>query len=94
MASQDSGLLLTFARAIGLFMVATLAYFIFGSILYSWIGGGMPAVKAFWRNAVEPSATALGTCSSLGTLPVTCAPVKRWALTRKSSMSLFRCWLT
>ena len=29
MASQDSGLLLTFARAIGLFMVATLAYFIF-----------------------------------------------------------------
>ncbi len=71
MASQDSGLLLTFARAIGLFMVATLAYFIFGSILYSYIGGGMPAVKAFWRNAVEPSATALGTCSSLGTLPVT-----------------------
>jgi Na+/H+-dicarboxylate symporter len=28
-------------------------------------------VKAFWRNAIEPSATALGTCSSLGTLPVT-----------------------
>lgn len=71
MASQDSALLLTFARAIGLFMVATLVYFVFGSILYSYIGGGIPAVKAFWRNAIEPSATALGTCSSLGTLPVT-----------------------
>ena len=71
MASQDSGLLLTFARAIGLFMVATLAYYIFGSILYSYIGGGVPAVKAFWRHAIEPSVTALGTCSSLGTLPVT-----------------------
>lgn len=28
-------------------------------------------MKAFWRNAIEPSVTALGTCSSLGTLPVT-----------------------
>jgi Na+/H+-dicarboxylate symporter len=71
MASQDPSLLMTFARAIMMFMVATVIYYIFGSILYSWIGGGMPAVRAFWRNAVEPSATALGTCSSLGTLPVT-----------------------
>lgn len=71
MASQDAALLLTFARAIGLFMVATFVYFILGSILYSYIGGGVPAVKAFWRYAIEPSATALGTCSSLGMLPVT-----------------------
>lgn len=71
MASQDAALLMTFARAIGLFMVATLLYYVFGSIFYSWIGGGVPAVKAFWRHAIEPSATALGTCSSLGTLPVT-----------------------
>ena len=63
MASQDSQLLVTFARAIGLL------YYVFGSIFYSWIGGGVPAIRAFWRNAIEPSATALGTCSSLGTLP-------------------------
>ncbi|MGL5386117.1 MAG: dicarboxylate/amino acid:cation symporter [Enterobacterales bacterium] len=69
MASQDSQLLVTFARAIGLFFAATLLYYVFGSIFYSWIGGGMPAIRAFWRNAIEPSATALGTCSSLGTLP-------------------------
>ncbi|WHP30737.1 dicarboxylate/amino acid:cation symporter [Trabulsiella odontotermitis] len=71
MASQDSGILLTFARAIILFMAATVIYYVLGSIVYSWIGGGMPAVKAFWRNAIPPSVTALGTCSSLGTLPVT-----------------------
>jgi Na+/H+-dicarboxylate symporter len=71
MASQDAALLMTFARAIGLFMAATLIYYVLGSIFYSWIGGGIPAVKAFWRHAIEPSATALGTCSSLGTLPVT-----------------------
>ncbi|AIR05941.1 sodium:dicarboxylate symporter [Cedecea neteri] len=71
MASQDAALLMTFARAIGLFMAATLIYYVLGSIFYSWIGGGISAVKAFWRHAIEPSATALGTCSSLGTLPVT-----------------------
>lgn len=71
MASQDASLLMTFARAILLFMAATVLYYVFGSILYSWLGGGVPAVKAFWRNAIEPSVTALGTCSSLGTLPVT-----------------------
>lgn len=71
MASQDPQLLVTFARAIGLFFAATLLYYVFGSIFYSWIGGGMPAVRAFWQHAIEPSATALGTCSSLGTLPVT-----------------------
>lgn len=70
MASQDSQLLVTFARAIMMFFAATLIYFIFGSSIYSWLGGGMPAVRAFWKNAVEPSATALGTCSSLGSLPV------------------------
>lgn len=71
MASQDPNILATFARAIGMFMVATVIYYIFGSILYSWIGGGMPAIRAFWKNAIPPSVTALGTCSSLGTLPVT-----------------------
>ncbi|MBH3259207.1 dicarboxylate/amino acid:cation symporter [Serratia marcescens] len=71
MASQEPGILATFARAIVMFMFATAIYYVFGSILYSWIGGGMPAVRAFWKNAIPPSVTALGTCSSLGTLPVT-----------------------
>lgn len=71
MASQEPGLLLTFGRAIILFIVATLIWYIFGSVLWSWIGGGWSAVKVFWRHAMDPSATALGTCSSLGTLPVT-----------------------
>ncbi|CAM3492391.1 MULTISPECIES: dicarboxylate/amino acid:cation symporter [Yersinia] len=76
MASQDPQLLMTFARAIGLFFIASLLYYVFGSIFYSWIGGGMKAVRAFWQHAIEPSATALGTCSSLGSLPVTIRAAK------------------
>ncbi|MCL1058390.1 dicarboxylate/amino acid:cation symporter [Shewanella gelidimarina] len=70
MASQDTELLSTFARAIGLFFVAAIIYFIIGSTLYAWLGGGTKGVTQFWKNAVAPSVTALGTSSSLATLPV------------------------
>ncbi len=80
MASQDPELLVTFARAIGLFFAATAIYFVVGSTFYSWIGGGTNAVRAFWKNAFEPSATALGTCSSLGTLPVNIRAAKNMGI--------------
>ncbi|MEZ9196702.1 dicarboxylate/amino acid:cation symporter [Shewanella sp. 10N.286.54.B9] len=70
MASQDTELLSTFARAIGLFFVAAFFYFTVGSTIYAWLGGGVKGVSQFWRNAVDPSVTALGTSSSLATLPV------------------------
>lgn len=71
MAGQDKALLLTFARATWMFVVVTLVYYVFGSTIYAYVGGGVAGIKAFWRNAIAPSVTALGTCSSLGTLPVT-----------------------
>lgn len=70
MASQDVSLLGTFARAIGLFFLATLVYLIVGSSFYAWLGGGRQGVRIFWRHAITPAATALGTSSSLATLPV------------------------
>lgn len=76
MASQDTELLGTFANAVILFFVASFAYFVIGSCVYSYIGGGLPAVKAFWKNTTAPAITALGTCSSLGTLPVTIRAAK------------------
>ncbi len=70
MASQDPELILTFARTIGLFFIASLIYLTLGSTLYAWVGGGKQGIKVFWRNAIAPAATALGTSSSLATLPV------------------------
>ncbi|MCC4834415.1 dicarboxylate/amino acid:cation symporter [Shewanella sp. 10N.7] len=70
MASQDAELMGTFARAVGLFLVATVVYLTLGSTLYAWGGGGLAGVKRFWQNMLEPAVTALGTSSSLATLPV------------------------
>ncbi|NOI65837.1 dicarboxylate/amino acid:cation symporter [Vibrio sp. 99-8-1] len=80
MAEQDTELLGTFARAIGLFFVASAIYYVVGSTIYSYIGGGSKGVKAFWTNAVEPSITSLGTCSSLGTLPVNIRAAKKMGI--------------
>tara|TARA_R110002033_G_scaffold47673_9_gene92820 strand:+ start:1226 stop:2473 length:1248 start_codon:yes stop_codon:yes gene_type:complete len=71
MASQDTELMGTFARAVGLFFVAMALYITLGSTLYAWIGGGVKGVKQFWQHMLEPAVTALGTSSSLATLPVT-----------------------
>lgn len=48
--------------------------------MYSYIGGGVKGVKTFWANAAEPSITALGTCSSLGTLPVNIRAAKKMGI--------------
>ncbi|MDB2386649.1 dicarboxylate/amino acid:cation symporter [Shewanella sp.] len=70
MASQDPELLRTFARAIGVFFVTAIIYLSLGSTLYAWLGGGTKGVTGFWKNAVAPAVTALGTSSSLASLPV------------------------
>ncbi len=71
MASQESDMVVTFARAVGIFLVACFIYLTLGSTFYAWLGGGSDGIKQFWRHAVEPAITALGTTSSLATLPVT-----------------------
>ncbi len=80
MASQDPELVGSFARAIILFFVASGIYYVVGSTFYSYIGGGSKAVRAYWANAVEPTITSLGTCSSLGTLPVNIRAAKKMGI--------------
>jgi Na+/H+-dicarboxylate symporter len=80
MASQDSELIVTFARAIGLFFIAAIIYLTLGSSIYAWIGGGKAGVKLFWKNAIEPAATALGTSSSLASLPVNLRAAKKMGI--------------
>ncbi|MGX9463187.1 dicarboxylate/amino acid:cation symporter [Shewanella sp. A14] len=80
MASQDTELMGTFARAVGLFFVAMALYLTLGSTLYAWIGGGVKGVKQFWQHMLEPAVTALGTSSSLATLPVTIRSASKMGL--------------
>lgn len=51
-------------------------YFIFFSI-YAYISAGKPGFKAFWKNAIAPTVTALATCSSAASIPVNLSTTKK-----------------
>ena len=50
-------------------IVCVIVYFIVYSI-YALLAGGKEGLKSYWRHIIEPSATALATCSSAACIPV------------------------
>lgn len=58
------------SRAIIIYMVVVLLYYITSQSAMAYIGAGALGVKKWWKTAMPPTLTALGTCSSAATLPV------------------------
>ena len=67
------GYLKVFLLYLGLTVVY---YFIFFSI-YSYISAGKMGFKAFWKNVISPTVTALATCSSAASIPVNLEATKK-----------------
>ena len=63
-------LLHSYVHAMAVFHGVSLFYYLFWFTVYAFIAGGWKAVKRYWRNNIAPSATAIGTCSSIATIPV------------------------
>jgi len=51
-------------------------YAIFYSF-YAFIAGGVNGIKKYWRNNIIPSVTAVGTCSSIATIPANLEAAKK-----------------
>ncbi len=60
----------TYARSLALYYGFCALYFIVMFSVYAWLAGGFKGVKLYWKNNIVPSLTALGTCSSVATIPV------------------------
>ena len=58
-----------YAKPLGLYYGVCGFYFVVFFSLYAWISGGKLGFKTFWKNNITPSLTALGTCSSIATIP-------------------------
>ncbi|MBG6187201.1 dicarboxylate/amino acid:cation symporter [Flavobacterium sp. CAN_S2] len=58
-----------YAKPLGLYYAVCAFYFIVFFSLYAFIAGGKFGFKVFWKNNITPSLTALGTCSSIATIP-------------------------
>lgn len=57
-------------------ITAILFYFIFYS-LYAFLSAGKKGFKLFWKNIIPTTLTALGTCSSAATIPVSITASKQ-----------------
>lgn len=58
-----------YAKPLGVYYVACVFYFFVFFSLYALLAGGKGAFKVFWSNNITPSLTAIGTCSSIATIP-------------------------
>ncbi|OXA92939.1 dicarboxylate/amino acid:cation symporter [Flavobacterium hercynium] len=58
-----------YAKPLGIYYGACVFYFFVFFSLYAFIAGGKKAFKVFWGNNITPSLTAIGTCSSIATIP-------------------------
>jgi len=66
-----------YAKPLGLYYIAGTIYFIVFFSLYAFVWKGGKGVKAFWKDSLLPTATAISTCSSLATMPVAIEAAKR-----------------
>ena len=57
-------------------VIAILYYFIMYSI-YAFIAGGKKGFKAFWKNVIPATVTAMGTCSSAACIPINIESTKK-----------------
>jgi Na+/H+-dicarboxylate symporter len=58
-----------YAKPMAVYYAACVFYFFTFFSLYAIIAGGKKAFKVFWSNNITPSLTAIGTCSSIATIP-------------------------
>ena len=66
-----------YAKPLGLYYIAGIIYFIVFFSLYAFVWKGGKGVKAFWKDSLLSTATAISTCSSLATMPVAIESAKR-----------------
>lgn len=72
----------TYARSLGLYYVLGFLYYLLAFTLYAFIARGKKGVFAYWKNNLVPSLTAVGTCSSVATIPANLEAAGRMGIPR------------
>jgi Na+/H+-dicarboxylate symporter len=67
----------SYARIMGIGYGVSIFYYAVFFSLYAFIAGGINGVKKYWKNNIIPSATAIGTCSSIATIPANLEAAKK-----------------
>ncbi|UPZ17239.1 dicarboxylate/amino acid:cation symporter [Flavobacterium humidisoli] len=73
-------LLGVYAKPMAVYYAACIFYFFVFFSLYALTAGGKRAFKVFWSNNIMPSLTAVGTCSSIATIPANLAAAEKMGI--------------
>lgn len=72
----------TYAHSLGIYYGFGIVYFVVGFSAYAFVAGGIPGIKIFWKNNIIPTLTAVGTGSSIATIPANLQAVERMGVPR------------
>ncbi|RBL91305.1 dicarboxylate/amino acid:cation symporter [Chitinophaga flava] len=67
----------TYAHSLGIYYGFGTVYFIVGFSFYAFVAGGFRGIQTFWKNNIIPTLTAVGTGSSIATIPANLEAVHR-----------------
>lgn len=70
-------LLGVYMHPLALYYAACVFYFLVFFSAYAWLAGGTLGLQIYWKNNLTPSLTAIGTCSSIATIPANLAAAEK-----------------
>lgn len=68
--SFGSAIAVGYLKTFIIYLIVSLLYYFIMYTVYAFFAGGMKGIKAFWKNVLPSTLTALGTCSSAASIPV------------------------
>jgi Na+/H+-dicarboxylate symporter len=66
-----------YAKPLGLYYLFGTCYFLVGFTVFAFIANGKYGITSYWKNNIVPTLTALGSCSSLATMPANLLAAKK-----------------
>jgi Na+/H+-dicarboxylate symporter len=70
----------TYAKSLGLYYSFGAFYFVAMFSVYAFVAGGVKGIRKYWKNNLIPSATAVGTCSSIAVIPANLDAAKKMGI--------------
>ena len=75
--SFGSSIAVGYLKTFVIYLIVSIVFYFVMYSIYAFIAGGKRGVKAFWKNVIPATLTALGTCSSAACIPVNIEATKK-----------------
>ncbi|MFT4203229.1 MAG: dicarboxylate/amino acid:cation symporter [Chitinophagaceae bacterium] len=66
-----------YGKALAVYHGVGIVYYVLFFSIYAFCWGGRKTVRRYWKNNIEPTITAVGTCSSIASIPVNLQAAER-----------------